>query len=629
MSAPADIAVSESGFVARIALVQDGREHSMPPVLRLPISRFSSMDLVPGEHITVNETLTLPVLPSATLEREEIGVSDALARKHGFADGDEVTVAMAPTEKVSGSVNPGQDSLSFSDVGGLGPELGSLRELVELPLLRPEIFKRLGIEPPRGVLLSGPPGCGKTLIARALAQETRAAFFHIAGPEIADKHFGASEARLREIFDAASDAAPAIIFIDEIDSIAPSREALSGEKQTERRMVAQLLTLMDGLNARGDVVVLAATNLPDLLDPALRRPGRFDREIIISPPDVAGRLEILNIQSRTMSLAEDLDLQRVARRCHGFVGADLANLVREAGMAALRRHMPGPIGNIVIGEPDFDVALGQVRPSALRSVEMDIPQTQWCDIAGAQAAKSALRQAVEWPLAYPDHFEALGLKAPKGIMLHGPPGTGKTMLARALAHAAEANFVAINAGELLSMYLGESERAIRSVFARARSSAPTVLFFDEMDALAPKRSDRLSETTGRVVAQLLVEMDGLTSASGVFVLGATNRLSDIDPAILRPGRFDLKIHIGLPTVEDRVDLLELYIGKTPCAQMDFEQIARACDGFSGAEVAELVRAARQACLARMMQSDQIPEPEDLVLIGEDFQTVLAAMEPMA
>ncbi|MEM6833784.1 MAG: AAA family ATPase, partial [Pseudomonadota bacterium] len=541
-------------------------------VARLPLEAFTHQDVMPGDLIMVSNALIVPVLPSSSLAGGEISIPQPLAAQFDIKAGDDVPYERAPNGAVPTPAHSGAEGICFGDIGGLGPELARLREMVELPLIRPDLFAHLGITPPRGVLMSGPPGCGKTLIARALAAETKAAFFSIAGPEIADKHFGASEARLRDVFEAASAAAPAILFFDEIDSIAPAREGLSGDKQAERRMVAQLLTLMDGLDARGDVVVLAATNLPDLIDPALRRPGRFDREIILAAPDAKGRGDILAIHTKAMPLANDVELSDIARRCHGFVGADLASLAREAGIAALRRAPGGDVASLYVTRADFDAAFAEVRPSTLRAVQLDVPATTWDDIAGASKAKAALRQALEWPLAYRVHYAQLGLSAPNGILLYGPPGTGKTLLARALANAAEANFIAINAGELLSLYLGESERAIRSVFARARASAPTVLFFDELDALAPRRSAQLSETASRVVAQLLTEMDGLTKGSGLFILGATNRMDQIDPAVLRPGRFDQKIEVPLPNATDRAELLSLYLKGVAREQVDLEAL---------------------------------------------------------
>ncbi|MEO0411362.1 MAG: AAA family ATPase [Pseudomonadota bacterium] len=609
-------------LTARIVAPSSGDLSS--DLARVAMTDLAALDLVPGDLLCVANTLVLPVLPGTNITAGDIALPHQAAAKHGLAPGQTVEIVAAP-----GSACAGDACISFGDVGGLGPDLARLREMVELPLVRPDLFAQLGIAAPRGVLMHGPPGCGKTLIARALAQETNAAFFQIAGPEIADKHFGASEARLREVFDAARSAAPTIIFIDEIDSIAPARDGLSGDKQAERRMVAQLLTLMDGLEDRGDVIVLAATNLPDLLDPALRRPGRFDREIMLNAPTTEGRAEILAIHTRAMPLAADVDLDVLAARTPGFVGADLASLVREAGMAALRRVAGKPVGPLSVSNDDFLCALTQVRPSALRALEVEVPQTAWSDIAGAEEAKAALQQAIEWPLRYGAHYQHLGLKAPSGILLYGPPGTGKTLLGRALANAAEANFIAVNAGELLSMYLGESERAIRNVFARARASAPSVIFFDELDALAPRRASGISETSSRVVAQLLTQMDGLSNRPGIFVLGATNQLDQIDPAILRPGRFDLKIPVDLPEEAERYALLTLYFCGDCCAGLDLSALAQTMSGYSGADIAELARSAKQCALARTLREDAGAPAGAVSVTTVDIETARAAMERAA
>jgi transitional endoplasmic reticulum ATPase len=510
-----------------------------------------------------------------------------------------------------------EPTISFEDIGGLGPELERIREMVELPLRRPELFARLGITPPKGILLSGPPGCGKTLIARAVARETKAAFFSIAGPEVADKHFGESEAKIREIFEAAYAASPAIIFIDEIESIAPHRSGLSGDRQVERRMVAQLLTLMDGLDGRGEVVVLAATNLPDLIDPALRRPGRFDREIQMRAPDEAGRREIIGVHTRTVPLAADVDIAAIAKRTHGFVGADLAALVREAGMAALRRASGTPIASLTVSAADFDLALLEVSPSILRSVNVEVPQISWDAVAGLERAKQDLRQAVEWPLKFPDHFAQLGLQGPKGVLMYGPPGTGKTMLARAVATAANANFIAVKGGELLSMYLGESEKAVREIFKQARQTAPTVLFFDELDALAPPRSDRMSETSDRVVAQLLTELDGIEPLRGVLVLAATNRPDRIDPALRRSGRFDLQIEIAAPSVADLEAIFAVHLSGVPHdAALDLAALAAHAEGMTGADVESIVRQSSMGCLEAALGAAE-PAAAHTLMLSQD------------
>jgi transitional endoplasmic reticulum ATPase len=519
---------------------------------------------------------------------------------------------------------PSEPAIAFEDIGGLGPELERIREMVDLPLRRPEVFARLGITPPKGILLSGPPGCGKTLIARAVARETKAAFFSIAGPEVADKHFGESEAKIREIFEAAYAASPAIIFIDEIESIAPHRSGLSGDRQVERRMVAQLLTLMDGLDGRGEVVVLAATNLPDLIDPALRRPGRFDREIQMRAPDEAGRREIIGVHTRTVPLATDVDISDIARRTHGFVGADLAALVREAGMAALRRDTSGALANLSVTSADFDMALLEVSPSILRSVSVEVPRVAWDAVAGHAKAKAHLRQAVEWPLKYPDHFAALNLQAPKGVLMYGPPGTGKTLLARAVATAANANFIAVKGGELLSMYLGESEKAVREIFKQARQTAPTVLFFDEIDALAPPRSDRASETSDRVVAQLLTELDGIEPLRGVLVLAATNRPDRVDPALRRSGRFDVQIEIAAPDARDLEAIFAVHLRGIPYdPALDLAVLASHAIGMTGADVESIVRRSGMVCLEAALAQD-VPVSADALRLCQD--DILAAID---
>lgn len=501
-----------------------------------------------------------------------------------------------------------QGTVTYEDIGGLRRELQRIREMIELPLRYPEVFERLGIAPPRGVLLHGPPGCGKTLIARAVAYETSAHFLHINGPEIIDKWYGASEAQLRTLFEQARRQAPAIIFIDEIDAIAPKREDMGSNQQVERRVVAQLLALMDGLDARGDVVVIAATNLPNALDPALRRPGRFDREIAIGVPDKIGRREILEIYTRGMPLTEEVDLERLASKTHGFVGADLESLCREAALRALRRMMPeldfaqasipyDMLMSLEITGPDFEGALNDVEPSAIREIFTEIPDVRWDDIGGLQHIKALLHEAVELPLRHRELFEQAGVRPAKGILLHGPPGTGKTLLARALANQSEANFIAIKGPQLLSMWVGESERAVREVFRKARQAAPCIIFFDELDALAPRRgSAGDSHTTERVVSQLLTEIDGIEELRGVLILAATNRVDRIDPALLRPGRFDLLLEMPLPDIAARQAILAIHTQRMPLASdVDLAHLAAQTDGFVGATLEALCR--RAALLA--------------------------------
>ncbi len=494
--------------------------------------------------------------------------------------------------------------ITYDDVGGLGPVLEQVREMIELPLKHPELFARLGIDPPKGVLLYGPPGTGKTLIARAVAAESDASFFTINGPEIMGSRYGESEERLRTIFEDAQKEAPAIVFIDELDSIAPKRED-SGE--VERRVVAQLLTLMDGLDARKNVVVIAATNRPDALDEALRRPGRFDREIVVGVPDHKGRKEILAIHTRGMPIAEGVDLDEVARLGYGFVGADLGALAREAAIEALRRHLPEIdldektipseiLEKIVVTREDFSAALKNVQPSALREIMIQAPSIGWDDIGGLDEAKESLREGVELPLKNPDAFRDLGIRPAKGFLLYGPPGTGKTLLAKAVAREAEANFIAAKSSDLLSKWYGESEQQVTRLFQRARQVAPTVLFIDEIDALAPARggmgSMGGSGVTERVVNTMLAEMDGLEDMQGVVVIAATNRPNLLDPALLRPGRLDELIYVSIPDEPGRRKILGVHTTKMPlAADVDLDALAAKTDGYTGADLENLTRKA--------------------------------------
>ncbi|MGP0061922.1 MAG: CDC48 family AAA ATPase [Beijerinckiaceae bacterium] len=498
----------------------------------------------------------------------------------------------------------GTVDVTYEDIGGLRKQLHRVREIIELPLKHPELFAHLGIEPPKGVLLYGPPGTGKTLIARAVAHEANAHFIHINGPEIIDKFYGASEAQLRKIFEEAERHAPAIIFIDEIDAIAPKREDMGGERQVERRVVAQLLTLMDGLQSRGQVIVVAATNIPNTLDPALRRPGRFDREIEIGIPDKDGRREALEIHSRGMPLAETVDLARLAGMTHGFVGADLAALCREAAMSTLRRSLPaldigGPtipddeIAALKVEWDDYLSALSEVAPSALREVASEISTLHWSDVGGLDQVKQLLTEVVLWQFRYANLFEQAGVKAPKGVLLHGAPGTGKTLLVKALAGETESNFIAIKGPQLLSMWVGQSERGVREVFRKARQSAPCIIFFDEIDALAPRRGNGGDgQTTERVVAQLLTELDGIEDLKGVVVVAATNRRDRIDPALLRSGRLEFHVELPAPDLAARRAILVVQMRHMKLAQdVSIEDLAAASDGLVGADLEALCRLA--------------------------------------
>lgn len=541
---------------------------------------------------------------------------------------------------------PQPGAITYEDIGGLHRELRRIREMIELPLRFPELFERLGIDPPKGVLLYGPPGCGKTLIARAVAHETSARFFHVNGPEIIDQWYGASEAHLRKVFEEARRRAPAIIFLDEIDAIAPKRDELSGERQAERRLVAQLLALMDGLESRGNVIVIAATNIPHILDPALRRPGRFDREIAISVPDKEGRREILEIYTRGMPLAADVDLERLAAITHGFVGADLEALSREAAMSALRRalpeladprsgarsfaqlHIPYPkLMALQVTAEDFQTALSEVEPSALREVFAEVPDVGWEDVGGLEEARQLLVEAVEWPLRHSDLYARAGIRPCKGILLHGPPGTGKTLLAKALARQCEANVIAVKGPQLFSMWVGESERAVREVFRKARQVAPCIVFFDEIDALAPPRGQYDTQAAERVVSQLLTELDGIEDLSGVVVLAATNRLDRVDPALLRPGRFDFLVELPLPDRAARLAILHVHTRRMPLADdVDLQALAAATEDFSGADIEGLCRRAALLALRELLPSQARPPdplPGELRIRRRHFEAALA------
>jgi transitional endoplasmic reticulum ATPase len=536
--------------------------------------------------------------------------------------------------------------VTYEDIGGLQEEIRKIREMVELPLKYPELFERLGVEAPKGVLLYGPPGTGKTLLAKAVANETNAAFFSISGPEIMSKFYGESEERLREIFRQAEENAPSIIFIDEIDAIAPKREEVTGE--VEKRVVSQLLALMDGLKPRGRVVVIGATNRPNAIDPALRRPGRFDREIEIGVPNKQGRLEILQIHTRGMPLAEDVDLERIASVTHGFVGADLEALCKEAAMRALRRILPQIdfekesipaeiLNKIVVTMNDFMEALKDVEPSAMREVLVEVPTVKWEDIGGLADVKLELQEAVEWPLKYPEVFEHLDAKPPKGILLYGPPGTGKTLLAKAVANESEANFISIKGPELLSKWVGESERAVREVFRKARQAAPSIIFFDEIDSIAPVRGGGYgdSHVTERVISQLLTEMDGLEELRGVVVIAATNRPDIIDPALLRPGRFDKLLYVPPPDLEARKEILKIHLRKKPLAEdVNIDEIAKRTEGYTGADLAAVCNTAVMLAVREHIMANKNPEEakknvKDVKVCRRHFEEALKKVKPIS
>jgi transitional endoplasmic reticulum ATPase len=511
--------------------------------------------------------------------------------------------------------------VTYEDIGGLSEEVKKIREMVELPLKHPEIFDRLGIEPPKGVLLHGPPGTGKTLLAKAVANETESNFILLNGPEIMSKFYGESEKKVRDIFEDAEKNAPSIIFIDEIDAIAPKREDVQGE--VERRVVSQLLTMMDGLKSRGRVVVIGATNRPNSIDPALRRPGRFDREIEISVPDKAGRLAILKIHTRNMPLDKTVDLDKIASVTHGFVGADLNALAKEAAMSVLRKVLPQIqtkgkesseipeeiLKTLKISDKDFDDALKVVRPSAMREVLVETPNIKWDDVGGLEKVKQELKEAIEWPLKHPESFKRMGIRPPRGLLLYGPPGTGKTLLAKAVAKESEANFIQVKGPSLLSMWVGESEKGVRKIFERARQVAPCIIFFDEIDSLAGKRgmaSDGGSKVTEHVLNQLLAEMDGIEENSDIVIIGATNRPDILDAAILRPGRFDRVLLVGPSEKKGRLDIFKIHTKNMPLAKdVDIEELAEKTEGYVGSDIEGLCREAAMLALRKNIDAKQV------------------------
>jgi transitional endoplasmic reticulum ATPase len=523
--------------------------------------------------------------------------------------------------------------INYQEIGGLEKEIGRIREVVELPLKYPQIFLRLGIEAPKGILLHGPPGTGKTLIARAVAQETQANFYHLNGPEIMQRHYGESEEKLRSIFDKAQNNAPAIIFLDEIDAIAPRREKTEGE--VEKRIVAQLLALMDGLESRGQVVVIGATNIPNALDPALRRPGRFDREISIQVPDEAGRLEILRIHSRTMPLAENVELGEWAKKTHGFVGADLRALCQEAGIHALRRTLPFLdqkqnevsaefLESLFVEAGDFEEAFKEVEPSAIREVQIEIPEVRWEQVGGCLQAKKMLKEAFEWPWEFPEQYADLGLEPPRGILITGPSGTGKTLLVKALARESGLNFIAVKGPELLSKFVGESEERIREIFRKARLASPCILFFDEIDSFAALRGSDWgsSRVASRMVSQLLGEMDGIEKIKGVFIIGATSQPEVLDLSLLRPGRFELRIELSLPNEEERKEILAVHLkGKPLAPEVTMEWLAKVTDGWTGAKIESLCRQAVMAWFRERVEQHSFGE-RDFLLTKENLEKLL-------
>src|ERR671912_1364664 len=561
-------------------------------------------------------------------------------------DSTNITVSEESAKAIQISREGGVPSITYEDIGGLGNAVERVREMIELPLRHPELFKRLGVEAPKGVLLHGPPGTGKTLLAKAVANETNANFYTIGGPEIMSKYYGESEEKLRSVFEQAEKNMPSIIFIDEIDSIAPKREEVSGE--VERRIVAQLLSLMDGMSSRGKVVVIGATNRVNAIDPALRRPGRFDREIEIGVPDRRGRLEILQIHTRGMPLAKDVNLEKLADISHGFVGADLQSLSKEAGIGALRKILPEidlssesipveTLRKIIVTMQDFMDVVKEMEPSAMREVFVEVPDVKWEDIGGLSSIKQELQEAVEWPLKYQGVFTYADAVPPKGILLYGPPGTGKTLMAKAAANESEANFISIKGPELLSKWIGESEKGVREIFRKARQAAPCIIFFDELDAIAPTRGGDHgdSHVTERVISQFLTEMDGLEILTNVVVIGATNRPDIIDPALLRPGRFDRILYVPPPDRDSRLQIIKIHTKKKPLDEdVNLEDLADKTDGYTGADIASLSSAAVMLALREHISKYEDPKEADshiqeLKIQMKHFEEAMKKIRPLS
>jgi transitional endoplasmic reticulum ATPase len=612
-------------------------------VLKVNVKKAEQVILAPTEELNIVglEDYLPELLEGRVVTRGDIIPLNIMGRRIGFAvtstsPTDTASLIDSNTEFVIGSVPKaaakGVPRVSYEDIGGLKNEVQKVREMIELPLRHPEIFDRIGIEAPKGVLLHGPPGTGKTLLAKAVANETNANFYSISGPEIMSKFYGESEERLRDVFKEAEENAPSIIFIDEIDSIAPKREEVSGD--VEKRVVSQLLTLMDGIQSRGKLVVIGATNRPNAIDPALRRPGRFDREIDIGIPDEQGRLDILLIHSRGMPMTEDVNLESIAKVTHGFVGADLEALSKEAAMRSLRRILPEInleqpkipaeiLNKIKITKQDFDEALRDVQPSAMREVLVQRPNVGWEDIGGLQQVKEELTEAIEWPLKHANLFAEADVQPPKGILLYGPPGTGKTMIAKAVAATSEANFISIKGPELISKWVGESEKGVREVFRKARQAAPCVIFFDELDAVAPRRgggSEGDAHVTERVISQMLTELDGLEDLKGVVVIGATNRPDIIDEALLRPGRFDRLLEVPLPDKDERKHIFQIHTKKKPLeSDVNLDNLVEMTEGMTGADIAALVNAAAMSAIKEHVRQKSVSK---LRISKRHFETAL-------
>ncbi|HZD33689.1 MAG TPA: CDC48 family AAA ATPase [Nitrososphaeraceae archaeon] len=635
-----DVGINERVQVTR-AVTKDAKNITLAPTepLRILGAEEYLSEILEGQVVTKGDIVPLGIMGQiihlVVVSTNPTQGALLIKNTTRIAISEEAASAIAKDELVT---------VTYEDVGGLRNEVGKIREMIELPLRHPELFKRLGIQAPKGVILHGPPGTGKTLLAKAIANETTANFYSLSGPEIMSKFYGESEERLRKMFQQAEQNSPAILFVDELDSIAPKREEVSGE--VERRIVSQLLALMDGLSSRGKVVVIGATNRVNAIDPALRRPGRFDREIELGVPDKQGRLEILNIHTRNMPLSKDVDLEKISEVTHGFVGADIQALAKEAAMSAIRRVLPEidltqesipheTLNKISVTMHDFTDVLRDIEPSAMREVFVEIPDVTWNDVGGLYSVKEELLEAVEWPLKFKKLFGRAHIKPPKGIFLYGPPGTGKTLLAKAIANESEANFISIKGPELLSKWVGESEKGIREVFRKARQAAPCIVFFDEIDAIAPVRGGEFgdSHVTERVISQLLTELDGLEELRGVVVIAASNRPDIVDPALIRPGRFDRLLYVPLPDFDSRMQILKIHTQKMPLTDdANVAALSKMTDGYTGADIASFASAAAMIAMKEhIAKYKQEAERESDVLTVNmgHFEQALKKIRPLS
>jgi transitional endoplasmic reticulum ATPase len=639
-----DVGINDQVEVKKV-ISKDAKSITFAPTepLRIVGAEEYLSEYLNGQLMTKGDTIPLNVMGQRI---DLVVISTNPSGPVIINDSTNITVSEESAKALQVSKEGGVPSITYEDIGGLGNAVERVREMIELPLRHPELFKRLGVEAPKGVLLHGPPGTGKTLIAKAIASETNANFYTIGGPEIMSKYYGESEEKLRNVFQQAEQNAPSIIFIDEIDSIAPKREEVSGE--VERRIVAQLLSLMDGMSTRGKVVVIGATNRINAIDPALRRPGRFDREIEIGVPDRNGRLEILQIHTRGMPIAKDVNLEKLADISHGFVGADLQALAKEAAIRALRRVLPevdlssesipaDTLRKIIVTMQDFMDVIKEMEPSAMREVFVEVPDVKWEDIGGLSTIKQELQEAVEWPLKYQKLFTHADAVPPKGILLYGPPGTGKTLIAKAAANESEANFISIKGPELLSKWVGESEKGVREVFRKARQAAPCIIFFDEIDAIAPRRGGDFGDThvTERLISQLLTELDGLEILTNVIVIGATNRPDIIDPALLRPGRFDRLLYVPPPDRDSRIQIIKIHTRKKPLADdVNVEQLADHTEGYTGADIASLSSAAVMLALREYIskykdQKEADNRVQELKIYMGHFEEAMKKIKPLS